>query len=270
MIAETGRTARVASATAALFGLECTSSWRVDTQRQELNVFRMELLEPSPDSDVSSRTLKDAVNEAMREWVATWIPRTTASARSWAASLPYMVRQLQRIVVTSTRAVRHLLGGAAPDVVVACVGAAPTRRDVRRLRRHAARLVAWKRPRAAITNAFRDPARHALPAAADEAGQIQRPSRSRGLTIRARPSTPTSRQSAGRYSLASDDEVLDAFRLLSHTEGIIPALESSHAWLGGRSAGTERCRRGPRARDAFGSCDKDVARCARSFVGARD
>src|SRR5271170_5839766 len=128
MIAETGAGQHgVASATAAaLFGLECTVFMgEVDTERQELNVFRMELLGAEVVAvRTGSRTLKDAVNEALREWVAT-VETTHYCLGSVMGPhpFPYMVRELQRVVGTEAREqCRALLDGADPDVVVACVG----------------------------------------------------------------------------------------------------------------------------------------------------
>src|ERR1700685_1575012 len=128
LIAETGAGQHgVATATAAaLFGLECTVFMgEVDTERQELNVFRMELLgaEVVPVT-TGSRTLKDAVNEALREWVAT-VETTHYCLGSVMGPHPYpwMVRAFQRLLGEEARQqCRALLGGADPDVVVACVG----------------------------------------------------------------------------------------------------------------------------------------------------
>src|SRR5277367_944076 len=128
MIAETGAGQHgVASATAAaLFGLECTVFMgEVDTKRQELNVFRMELLgaEVRPVT-TGSRTLKDAVNEAMREWV-TCVGDTHYCLGSVMGPhpFPWMVRELQRVVGDEAREqCRAILGGPDPDVVVACAG----------------------------------------------------------------------------------------------------------------------------------------------------
>ena len=120
MIAETGAGQHgVASATAAaLFGLECTVFMgEVDTKRQELNVFRMELLGAEVRTVTSgSRTLKDAVNEAMREWVAT-VESTHYCLGSVMGPhpFPYMVRQFQRVVGEEAREqCRSLLGGPIP------------------------------------------------------------------------------------------------------------------------------------------------------------
>ena len=143
LIAETGAGQHgVAAATAAaLFGLECTVYMgEVDTKRQELNVFRMELLGAEVRPVLSgSRTLKDAVNEAMRDWVAT-VDDTHYCLGSVMGPhpFPYMVRQLQRVVGEEAAAQAHaLLDGHQPDVVVACVGGGSNAgRDVRRLRRY--------------------------------------------------------------------------------------------------------------------------------------
>ena len=128
MIAETGAGQHgVATATAAaLFGLECVVYMgEVDTERQALNVFRMQLLgaEVRPVRS-GSRTLKDAVNEAMRDWVASVETPTTASDRSWDRTpIPWMVREFQRVVGDEAqRQCRVLLDGGDPDYVVACVG----------------------------------------------------------------------------------------------------------------------------------------------------
>src|SRR5271157_2819260 len=128
MVAETGAGQHgVATATAAaLLGLECTVYMgEVDTARQELNVFRMELLgaEVRPVRS-GSATLKDAVNEAMRDWVAT-VEDTHYCLGSVMGPhpFPFMVRQLQRVVGDEAREqCRALLEGTDPDVVVACVG----------------------------------------------------------------------------------------------------------------------------------------------------
>ncbi len=134
LIAETGAGQHgVAAATAAaLFGLECVVYMgEVDTERQELNVFRMELLgaEVRP-VRAGSRTLKDAVNEALRDWVAN-VADTHYCLGSVMGPHPYpwMVRELQRVVGDEARVqCRALLAGADPDWVVACIGGGPTRR----------------------------------------------------------------------------------------------------------------------------------------------
>src|SRR5262245_20647952 len=127
VVAETGAGQHgVAAATAAaLMGLECTVYMGdVDMARQELNVFRMRLLgaEVRPASS-GSRTLKDAVNEALRDWVAT--VETTHYLMGSALGphpYPYMVRELQRVIGDEAREQCRALLGRDPDVVVACVG----------------------------------------------------------------------------------------------------------------------------------------------------
>src|SRR5580693_7665514 len=128
LIAETGAGQHgVAAATAAaLFGMDCVVYMgEVDTERQELNVFRMELLgaEVRP-VRAGSRTLKDAVNEALRDWVAN-VADTHYCLGSVMGPHPYpwMVRELQRVVGDEARVqCRALLSGADPDWVVACIG----------------------------------------------------------------------------------------------------------------------------------------------------
>ena len=128
VIAETGAGQHgVATATAcALFGLECVVYMgEVDVERQELNVFRMKLLgaEVVPVAS-GSRTLKDAINEALRDWLAS-VETTYYCLGSVMGPHPYpwMVRELQRVVGEEAREqCRAILGGADPDYVVACVG----------------------------------------------------------------------------------------------------------------------------------------------------
>src|SRR5262249_46831483 len=128
LVAETGAGQHgVATATAAaLLGMECrVYMGEVDVGRQALNVFRMRLLGAEVTSVTSgSRTLKDAVNEAMRDWVAT-VESTHYCLGSVMGPHPYpwMVRELHRVIGDEARTqCRALLGGRDPDVVVACVG----------------------------------------------------------------------------------------------------------------------------------------------------
>jgi tryptophan synthase beta chain len=282
MIAETGAGQHgVASATAAaLFGLECTVFMgEVDTKRQELNVFRMELLGAEVRSVTSgSRTLKDAVNEAMREWVAS-VDTTHYCLGSVMGPhpFPYMVRQFQRIVGEEAEAqCRALLDGAVPDVVVACVGGGSNAAGTfAGFVETPARLVGVEAAGgAAIT--------HGIPGVLhgmysqllqDEAGQIEEAeSISAGLDYPGLGPEHAHLAAIGRaeYSTAGDEEVLEAFRLLSHTEGIIPALESAHAvaWVA-RSAGTDALPLGSTVMITLsGRGDKDVAQ-VREIFGRR-
>src|SRR6202522_2790936 len=219
LIAETGAGPHGgASATAAaLFGLECTVFMgEVDTKRQELNVFRMELLGAEVRSVTSgSRTLKDAVNEAMREWVAS-VEYTHYCLGSVMGPhpFPYMVRQLQRVVGEEALVqTRELLSGAEPDVVVACVGggsnAAGTFAGFVDTK---ARLVGVEAAGgAAITNGIPG-VLHGMHSKLlqDEAGQIEEAeSISAGLDYPGLGPEHAHLAATGRaeYSLASDDEV---------------------------------------------------------------
>jgi len=283
MIAETGAGQHgVASATAAaLFGLECTVFMgEVDTKRQELNVFRMELLgaEVRPVTS-GSRTLKDAVNEAMREWVAT-VETTHYCLGSVMGPhpFPYMVRQFQSVVGKEAHAQsRTLLGGRVPDVVVACIGGGSNAAGTfAGFVDTEARLVGVEAAGgAAVTNGIPG-VLHGMYSRLlqDEVGQIEEAeSISAGLDYPGLGPEHAHLASIGRaeYSTANDDEVLEAFRLLSHTEGIIPALESAHAiaWVA-RSAGTDALPAGSTVLVTLsGRGDKDVAQVREIFGRTR-
>jgi tryptophan synthase beta chain len=284
LIAETGAGQHgVASATAAaLFGLECTVYMgEVDTKRQELNVFRMELLGAEVRPVVSgSRTLKDAVNEAMRDWVAT-VDYTHYCLGSVMGPhpFPYMVRQLQRVVGEEAHEqTRALLNGGAPDVVVACVGGGSNAAGTfAGFVDTTARLVGVEAAGGAAITKGIPGILHGMHSKLlqDEAGQIEEAeSISAGLDYPGLGPEHAHLAAIGRaeYSLASDDEVLDAFRLLSHTEGIIPALESSHAvaWVA-KNAGTDTLPAGSTVLITLsGRGDKDVAQVREIFGRQRD
>jgi len=245
MVAETGAGQHgVASATAAaLFGLECVVYMgEVDTERQALNVFRMELLgaEVRPVRS-GSRTLKDAVNEALRDWVAT-VETTHYCLGSVMGPHPYpwMVREFQRVVGDEARSqCRELLGGADPDLVVACVGGGSNAAGTfAGFVETGARLVG-------VEAAGGSAIGHGVPGILhgmhsyilqDEWGQIlEAESISAGLDYPGIGPEHAYLAATGRatYESAADHEVLDALQLLSRTEGIIPALEPAHAlaWL---------------------------------------
>jgi tryptophan synthase beta chain len=241
VVAETGAGQHgVATATAAaLLGLECTVYMgELDMVRQELNVFRMELLGAEVRGVAAgSRTLKDAVNEAMRDWVAT-VGDTHYCLGSVMGPhpFPYMVRELQRVVGDEARTqCRALLDGADPDVVVACVGGGSNAAGTfAGFVDTAARLVGVEAAGgAAMANGIPG-VLHGMRSQLlqDEVGQIHEAhSISAGLDY---PGIGPEHAHLGaigrvRYDRAGDEEVLDAFRLLSETEGIIPALESAHA-----------------------------------------
>jgi tryptophan synthase beta chain len=282
IIAETGAGQHgVASATAAaLFGLECTVFMgEVDTKRQELNVFRMELLGAEVRSVTSgSRTLKDAVNEAMREWVAT-VEHTHYCLGSVMGPhpFPYMVRELQRVVGEEALVqCREILEGSEPDVVVACVGGGSNAAGTfAGFVDTGARLVGVEAAGgAAITNGIPG-VLHGMHSRLlqDEFGQIQEAeSISAGLDYPGLGPEHAHLAAIGRaeYNTANDAEVLDAFRLLSQTEGIIPALESAHAlaWVA-RVAGTDALPKGSTVLITLsGRGDKDVAQVREIFSRA--
>jgi tryptophan synthase beta chain len=244
MVAETGAGQHgVASATAAaLFGLDCVVYMgEVDTERQALNVFRMKLLgaEVRPVRS-GSRTLKDAVNEALRDWVAT-VEDTHYCLGSVMGPHPYpwMVREFQRVVGEEARDQCRSMTGGDPDIVVACVGGGSNAAGT------FAGFVDGPARLVGVEAAGGSAIGHGVPGILhgmrsfilqDEWGQIlEAESISAGLDY---PGigpehaylADTKRAS---YEKASDAEVLDALQLLSKTEGIIPALEPAHAlaWL---------------------------------------
>jgi tryptophan synthase beta chain len=253
MVAETGAGQHgVASATAAaLFGLECVVYMgEVDIERQELNVFRMQLLgaEVRPVRS-GSRTLKDAVNEALRDWVAT-VETTHYCLGSVMGPHPYpwMVRELQRVVGDEAREqCRVILGGDDPDLVLACVGggsnAAGTFAGFVDTR---ARLVGVEAAGGSAIGRGIPGVLHGMQSylLQDEWGQIlEAESISAGLDYPGIGPEHAYLSDSGRarYATATDEEVLEALQLLSRTEGIVPALEPAHAlaWLAAASRSGE-------------------------------
>jgi len=249
VIAETGAGQHgVASATAAaLFGLECEIFMgSEDMRRQSLNVFRMRLLGASVrEVNAGSRTLKDAINEAMRDWALTcgdtfYIFGTVQGPHPF----PMMVRDFQSVIGREARAQILEREGRLPDALVACVGGGSNAMGL-------------------FNEFLDDPAVRMIGVEAGGRGSGWGEHAARFLT--GRPGvlhgayswvlqdrngqiSPTHSVSAGldyasvgpehsmlrdlkrvEYTSASDDECLAAFRLLSETEGIIPALESAHA-----------------------------------------
>ncbi|MGI8680260.1 MAG: tryptophan synthase subunit beta [Jatrophihabitans sp.] len=258
LIAETGAGQHgVATATvAALLGLECTVYMgEEDTRRQALNVFRMEMLGASVvPVTTGKRTLKDATNEALRQWVAT-VETTHYCLGSVMGPHPYpwMVREFQRVIGDEARAqCAVLLPSAVPDVVVACVGGGSNAAGTfAGFVSTSARLVGVEASGgAAITNG-REGILHGFFSEflQDEDGQIgDAQSISAGLDYPGVGPEHAYLAQAGRalYTMATDAEVLDAVKLLARTEGLVPALESAHAiaWViraagdGDLSAGT--------------------------------
>ena len=246
LVAETGAGQHgVAAATAAaLMGMECkVYMGAVDVERQALNVFRMKLLGAEVESVHSgSRTLKDAVNEAMRDWVAT-VESTHYLLGSVMGPHPYpwMVRELQTVIGRESRdQCARLLAGGRPDVVTACVGGGS----------NAAGIFAGFADLADVALVGVEPAGgaaigHGIPGVVhgmvsylmqDEHGQVlEAESISAGLDYPGVGPEHAHLSAIGRarYVSVTDAEVVESFQLLSRLEGIIPALESAHAvaWM---------------------------------------
>jgi tryptophan synthase beta chain len=247
LVAETGAGQHgVATATvAALFDMECVVYMgTVDIRRQELNVFRMKLLGADVRAAESgSQTLKDAVNEAMRHWVAV-VESTHYCLGSVMGPHPYpwMVREFHRVIGDEAREQCQKLIGGHPDVVVACVGGGSNAAGI---------FSGFADTDAELIGA--EPAGGAAVGRAvpgivhgsfsylmqDEWGQVlEAQSISAGLDYPGIGPEHAHLAATGRarYEPVTDDEVVEAFKLLSRTEGIIPALESAHglAWISKR------------------------------------
>jgi tryptophan synthase beta chain len=278
VIAETGAGQHgVATATAAaLLGLECVVYMgEVDMERQALNVFRMRLLGSEVRAATSgSRTLKDAINEAMRDWVAT-VETSHYLLGSVMGPHPYpwMVRELHRVIGDEAREQCRGLVGRDPDLVTACVGGGS----------NAIGLFSGFAELPDVELVGVEPAGgaavgHGVPGIVhgsksyllqDEWGQVvEAESISAGLDYPGIGPEHAHLAATGRarYEKVTDAEVVDAFQVLARTEGIIAALESAHAlaWV-------------LRAREELagkvvllnlsGRGDKDVAQVARLLEG---
>jgi tryptophan synthase beta chain len=288
VIAETGAGQHgVATATgAALFGLDCTVFMgAVDVERQALNVWRMQLL----GADVvpvesGSATLKDAINEALRDWVAT-VETTHYCIGSVVGPHPYpwIVRELQRVVGDESRAqCREILGGADPDYVVACVGGGSNaigtfagflETDARLIGVEAGGLGLESGQHGASVTRGVPGVLHGARSLflQDEDGQIlEAHSISAGLDYPGVGPEHAQLAAVGRatYESATDDEALAGFQLLSVTEGIVPALEPAHAigWLG-REAGRSIPTGSTVLVTLSGRGDKDAAHVAERLTG---
>lgn len=241
LIAETGAGQHgVATATAAaLLGLECVVYMgEVDVARQALNVFRMKLLGASVISVASgSRTLKDAINEAMREWVAS-VDSTHYCIGSVMGPhpYPYMVREFQRIVGDEALVQsKEMLDGQVPDYIVACVGGGSNAAGTfAGFVDTSAKLVGVEPEGGAAINRGIPGVVHGMRSnlLQDDVGQVlEAHSISAGLDYPGVGPEHSYLASIGRasYVTANDGEVLNALQVLSKLEGIIPALEPAHA-----------------------------------------
>ena len=280
VIAETGAGQHgVATATAAArLGLACTVFMgEVDTRRQELNVFRMELLGATVVSVTSgSRTLKDAVNEALREWV-TCVADTHYCIGSVMGPhpFPWMVREFQSVI--GREAARQLrdLGVDAPDVVVACVGGGSNAAGVfAGFADGPSRLVGVEAAGGSAVGVGAPGVLHGMRSLLiqDEFGQIEEAeSISAGLDYPGIGPEHAYLAARGRadYVTAHDDEVVTALQVLSEDEGIIPALETAHAvaWLL-REAGHSVAYGSSVLLNLSGRGDKDVAQVRAILRGA--
>ena len=240
LVAETGAGQHgVATATAAaLLGMECcVYMGEVDIARQELNVFRMRLLGSEVRTVHSgSRTLKDAVNDAMRDWVAT-VADTHYCLGSVMGPHPYpwMVRTFHEVMGQEARVQSEALLGRVPDVVCACVGGGSNAIGIfSGFIDSDAELVGVEPRGGAAVGRGVPGVVHGMQSflMQDEFGQVlEAESISAGLDYPGVGPEHSYLASIGRarYESVTDDEVVEAFQLLSRAEGIIPALEPAHA-----------------------------------------
>lgn len=287
IIAETGAGQHgVATATvAARFGFECVIYMgEVDMERQALNVARMRFLGAEVRAvKAGQRTLKEAVNEALRDWVTN--VRTThyiLGSALGAHPFPMMVRDFHRVIGLEAR--RQILEKEKrlPDLLVACVGGGSNAiglfhpflqdKDVRMVGveagghgikqgEHAARFQGGKLGVLQGTKTW---------LLADEDGQIELThSVSAGLDYAAVGPEHAYYKELGRteYTYATDEEALDAFQELSAVEGIIPALETSHAIAHVKKVAPEMSKNQIIIVNLSGRGDKDVAQAARFVFG---
>ena len=283
VIAETGAGQHgVATATAcALLGLECkVYMGAVDVRRQALNVARMRLLGAEVESvEIGSATLKDAINEAMRDWVAhaedTYYAFGTAAGPH---PFPAMVRDFQRVVGAEARAQILDQAGRLPDAAVACVGGGSNAiglfhpflddASVRLVGCEAAGDGVGSGRTSATVNAgrpgvFQGSYAHLMQ---DEDGQaVESYSISAGLDYPGVGPEHSHLSEIGRaeYRPITDTQAMDAFAQLCRTEGIIPAIESAHAIAGAAQLAAEGV--GLILVNVSGRGDKDVDTAARWF-----
>jgi len=289
VIAETGAGQHgVATATAcALFGLECAVYMgEEDVERQALNVFRMELLGATVYPVTSgSKTLKDATNEALRDWV-TNVRNTYYCIGSVMGPHPYplIVRDFQRVIGLEARAQMQEIVGHAPDALVACVGGGSNAIGLFHpfLEDDGVRMIGVEAAGEGL-----DSGRHGAALCAgvpgvlhgmrslllsDDDGQIfPAHSISAGLDYPGAGPEHAFLRDEGRaeYVSVTDEEALDAFVYLSRMEGIVPALESAHAVAHVRKLAPTLPREATVLINLSGRGDKD-ARQVRDMLRARE
>jgi tryptophan synthase beta subunit len=273
----------IGATVAALLGLECVVYMgEEDTKRQALNVARMKLLGATVvPVTIGSRTLKDAINEAMRDWVANvetthYMLGTVAGP----APFPEMVRDFHRIIGDESREQMLSRYGRLPDVVAACVGGGSNAigiftafigdADVRLLGleaggdgietgRHASTIVGGA---VGVLHGARSYIMQ------DEDGQtIESHSISAGLDYPSVGPEHAYLADIGRaeYRSVTDVEAMSAFKLLCETEGIIPAIETAHALAGAIEIGKELGEGAIILINLSGRGDKDVETAAKYF-----
>lgn len=285
VIAETGAGQHgVASATAAAyFELDCTVYMgSVDTKRQALNVARMELLGTKVvPVDSGSATLKDAINEALRDWVAT-VDHTAYLFGTAAGPHPFpsMVRDFTRSIGDEARAQCLELTGRLPDAVAACVGGGSNAIGL---------FTAFLDDRDVAVHGFEpggdgvETGRHAATIAAGDAGvlhgartfvlqdedgqTVESHSISAGLDYPGVGPQHAHLAKSGRadYEPVTDAAAMDAMRLLARTEGIIPAIESAHAVAGAIDVARDLGPNGLVLVNLSGRGDKDMETAMRWF-----
>ncbi|MDR1824261.1 MAG: tryptophan synthase subunit beta [Bifidobacteriaceae bacterium] len=285
VIAETGAGQHgVATATAAaLMGLECVVYMgEEDTQRQALNVARMRLLGAEVVAvKEGSRTLKDAINEALRDWVTN--VETTNYVFGTAAGphpFPALVRDFQSVIGREARQQVLAAAGRLPDAVAACVGGGSNAIGIFAgfLADAAVRLYGFEaggdgvetgRHAASLTGgslgALHGAKTYLLQ---DDDGQtIESHSISAGLDYPGVGPQHSFLKDTGRaiYRPITDTQAMDAFQLLTRTEGIMPAIESAHALAGAIQLGRELGPDGLIVVSLSGRGDKDVETAARWF-----
>ena len=249
VIAETGAGQHgVATATAAArFGIKCAVYMGAeDVRRQALNVFRMELLGAKVHPvETGQRTLKDAINEAMRDWLASCeTTHYVIGSVMGPHPFPVMVRDFQSVIGRETKVQMHGAEGRLPDYIVGCVGGGSSAAgifapfipdgEVKLIGVEAGGAGIGKGLHAATLSAGQPGVLHGMETYVlqDEDGQTMPVhSVSAGLDYPGVGPEHAYWHSIGRaeYTSATDTEALEAFTLLSETEGIIPALETAHA-----------------------------------------